>query len=171
MIKAFPETEKFGIGAMAIRRPEIWQKFLELANEVMHVESGLSQLERELIGAYVSMKFGCDFCYLGHLDTAEELSGSEVKALVTDPSAEMKPLFDLADRVVNNEVTDAEIQQVQAAGYSEKAIEDVIFVASLFGFANRMVTGFGINYVEQRDRRSSKMLAKGYTQSKLTDRG
>ena len=94
-----------------------------------------------------------------------------MKALVTDPSAQMKPLFDLADRVVNNEVTDAEIQQVQAAGYSEKAIEDVIFVASLFGFANRMVTGFGIDYVEQRDRRSSKMLAKGYTQSKLTDRG
>jgi uncharacterized peroxidase-related enzyme len=166
MIKAFPETAELGIRSIAKRRSQIWHKFLELANEVMHVESGLSQLDRELLGAYVSMKFGCDFCHLGHLDTAEELGGTEVKALVSAPNAAMKPLFDLADKVANNEVTDAEIQKLQDAGYSEKAIEDVIFVAALFGFANRMVTGFGINYVEQRDRRSSKMLAKGYIMPK-----
>jgi uncharacterized peroxidase-related enzyme len=162
MIKAFPETAELGIRSIAKRRPAIWHKFLELANEVMHVESGLSQLERELLGAYVSMKFDCDFCHLGHLDTAEELGGTEVKALVSAPNAQMKPLFDLADKVAHNEVTDTEVQKLQDAGYSEKAIEDVIFVTALFGFANRMVTGFGIDYVQQRDRQSSKMLAKGY---------
>lgn len=162
MIKAFPETAELGIRSIAKRRPEIWHKFLELANEVMHAESGLSQLDRELLGAYVSMKFGCDFCHLGHLDTAEELGGIEVKALVAAPNAQMKPLFDLADKVAHNEVTDTEVQKLQDAGYSEKAIEDVIFVTALFGFANRMVTGFGIDYVQQRDRQSSKMLVKGY---------
>ncbi|MFM2303692.1 MAG: hypothetical protein RLZZ135_1102 [Cyanobacteriota bacterium] len=166
MLKAFPETAEFGIRSIAKRRPEIWHKFLELANEIMHVESGLSQLDRELLGAYISMKFGCDFCHLGHLDTAEELGGTEVKALLATPTVEMKSLFNLADQVANNEVTDAEVQKLQDAGYSEKAIEDVIFVAALFGFANRMVTGFGINYVQQRDRSSSKMLAKGYVMPK-----
>ncbi len=166
MIKAFPETAELGIRSVAKRRPQIWHKFLELANEVMHVESGLSQLDRELLGAYASMKFGCDFCHLGHLDTAEELGGTKVRATVAEPSAKLKPLFDLADRVAHNEVTDAEVQKLQAAGYSEQAIEDVIFVTALFGFANRMVTGFGINYVEQRDRQSSKMLAKGYIMPK-----
>jgi hypothetical protein len=57
MIKAFPETVELGIRSVAQRRPQIWHKFLELANEVMHTESGLSQLDRELLGAYVSMKF------------------------------------------------------------------------------------------------------------------
>jgi alkylhydroperoxidase family enzyme len=100
------------------------------------------------------------------LDTAEAIGGTEVKALVSAPNAPMQALFDLADKVANNEVTDAAIQTLQDVGYSEKAIEDVIFVTALFGFANRMVTGFGINYVEQRDRQSSKMLAKGYIMPK-----
>jgi alkylhydroperoxidase family enzyme len=162
MIKAFPETETLGIRAVAQRRPQVWLKFLELANEIMHVESELSQLDRELLGAYVSMKFGCDFCHLGHLDTAEALGGAAAKALVSAPNPAIQPLFDLVDKVISNEMTDVEVQKLRDAGYGDKALEDVIFVAALFGFANRMVTGFGINYVQNRDQASSKMLAKGY---------
>jgi alkylhydroperoxidase family enzyme len=146
MIQLFPETTKYGMGTFAKRRPQVFQKFLELANEIMNVESGLSQLERELVGAHVSMKFGCDFCHLGHLDTADAIAGP-------------------ADKVVSNKVTDEEVQRVLEAGYLEKAVEDVIFAASLFGFANRMVTGFGIHYVQERDQQSSRNLAKSYLMS------
>ena len=165
MIQLFPETTKYGMGTFAMRRPQVFQKFLELANEIMNVESGLSQLERELVGAHVSMKFGCDFCHLGHLDTAEALSGPEVRSLVDHPTERLQTLFEFADKVVSNEVTDEEVQKVLDAGYAEKAVEDVIFAASLFGFANRMVTGFGIHYVEARDQQSSRNLAKSYLMS------
>jgi uncharacterized peroxidase-related enzyme len=153
------------MGTFAKRRPQVFQKFLELANEIMNADSGLSQLERELVGAHVSKQFGCDFCHLGHLDTADAIAGPEVRALVDQPSAALQSLFDFADRVVNNQVTDAEVQKVLEAGYSEQAVEDVIFAASLFGFANRMVTGFGIQYVQERDQQSSRNLAKSYLMS------
>ncbi len=165
MIQLFPETTKYGMGTFAKRRPQVFQKFLELANEIMNVESGLSPLERELVGAHVSMKFGCDFCHLGHLDTADAIAGPEVRSLVSQPTAQLKALFDFADKVVGNEVTDEEVQKVLDVGYLEKAVEDVIFAASLFGFANRMVTGFGIHYVEERDQQSSRNLAKSYLMS------
>ena len=165
MIQLFPETTKYGMGTFAKRRPQVFQKFLELANEIMNVESGLSQLERELVGAHVSMQFGCEFCHLGHLDTADAIAGPEVRLLVGQPTAQLKILFDFADKVVGNEVTDEEVQKVLDAGYLEKAVEDVIFAASLFGFANRMVTGFGIHYVEERDQQSSRNLAKSYLMS------
>ena len=162
MIQLFPETSKYGMGTFAKRRPQVFQKFLELANEIMNPDSGLSQLERELIGAHVSKQFGCDFCHLGHLDTADAIGGPEVCVLVDQPTAQLKTLFDFADKVVGNQVTDSEVQKVLEAGYDEKAVEDVIFAASLFGFANRMVTGFGIHYVQERDQQSSRNLAKSY---------
>jgi uncharacterized peroxidase-related enzyme len=162
MIQLFPETTKYGMGTFAKRRPQVFLKFLELANEIMNPDSGLSQLERELIGAHVSKQFGCDFCHLGHLDTADAIGGPEVRALLEQPTAELKVLFDFADVVVGNAVTDIEVQKVLDAGFSEKAVEDVIFAAALFGFANRMVTGFGIRYVQERDQQSSRNLVQSY---------
>ena len=46
------------------------------------------------------------------------------------------------------------------ACYRRKA--DVIFGFALFGFANRMVTAFGLDYRAERDRAGSRSLAQGY---------
>ena len=165
MLEIFSETEKIGIYAIAKRRPKIWRKFLELAHEIMYVESQLPQLQKELIGAYVSKEFRCDFCHLGHLDVVEALGGPEAKALVSEPSADIKPLFDLADKVAENALADIHVQKFLDVGHSDKAVEDVILVTALFGLANRMVTGFGIEYNQQRDQESSKQLAKGYVKA------
>jgi uncharacterized peroxidase-related enzyme len=165
MIQLFPETSKYGMGTFAKRRPQVFVKFLELANEIMNPDSGLSQLERELVGAHVSKQFGCDFCYLGHLDTADAIAGPEVRELVDQPTPQLKALFAFADLVVRNAVTDTEVQKLLEVGYGEKAVEDVIFAAALFGFANRMVTAFGIHYVQERDQQSSRNLARSYLSS------
>ena len=162
MIQLFPETAQYGMGTFARRRPQVFLKFLELANEIMNPGSGLSQLERELVGAHVSEQFGCDFCHLGHLDTADAIAGPEVRGLFDQPTPQLKALFDFADLVVGNAVTDDAVQEMLGAGYGEQAVEDVIFVAALFGFANRMVTGFGIHYVQERDQQSSRNLATSY---------
>jgi AhpD family alkylhydroperoxidase len=158
----FTDIKAGAMRAIAARRPGTFMAFLALANEVMHTGSSLTQLERELVGAYVSKTFGCDFCHYGHLDTAEVLGGSEARQLVDAPTDRLAVLFAFADKVVRGEVDDAAIQQVIDNGYDEKAVEDVIFVASLFGFANRMVTGFGIGYAAERDRAGSQRLANGY---------
>jgi uncharacterized peroxidase-related enzyme len=162
VLKQFQDINEGAMRAIAGHRPNVFGAFLALAHEVMHSDAGLSKLERELVGAHVSKRFGCTFCHLGHLDVAEELGGTASMALVDSPTSELGTLYALADKVADNAATDADIDAVLNQGYSAKAIEDVIFVTALFGFANRMVTGFGIDYVVDRDRVTSKALAHGY---------
>jgi alkylhydroperoxidase family enzyme len=161
-LSIFETSATYGIFSIAKRKPLVFDAFLNLAHEVMHPESAFEPLTRELLGAYVSKQFGCSFCHLGHLETAYAIGGEAVKSLVDNPTDELRPLFALADKVVANAVTDHDILSFLALGYTEKHYEDVVFVCALFGFANRMVTGFGIEYDANRDETSSRYLAKGY---------
>lgn len=161
-INLFREAEKFGMFLVGRRKPQVFEAFLNLAHEIMHPDSSFDQLTRELLGAYVSKKFGCSFCHLGHLETAGVFGGEEAKLLVEQPTAELMLLFSVADKVIANEITEKDVADFISSGYSEKHYEDVVFVCALFGFANRMVTGFGIEYNPERDESSSRFLAKGY---------
>lgn len=157
-------ADKMGVGAVIMSRPELWQAFLALADEVMHKERGLSNLQKELIGAYISKRSECNFCHLSHLDTAEAISGQEVRALVDHPTEELGRLFELADKIVANHAREADFERLRQAGHDDEELEDLVFVASLFGFTTRVMTGFGIEYQRERDRGFSKSLAKGYVQ-------
>ena len=161
-IALFQEAEKFGMYLIGRRRPNVFKAFLNVAHEVMQPASALTQLERELLGAYVSKQFGCGFCHLGHLETALEIGGEEVRHLVDAPSATLLPLYQIADKVVANAVTEQDVAEFLDQGYTEQHYEDVVFVCALFGFANRMVTGMGIEYKAKRDQASSRRLAHGY---------
>jgi alkylhydroperoxidase family enzyme len=161
-MQLFAESEKLGMFVVGKRKPEVFHAFLNLAHEVMHPDSAFDQLTRELLGAYVSKKFGCSFCHLGHLETAAAIGGENVKGLVDQPTEELKNLFQMADKIIENTVTIDAVEHFLAQGYTEKHYEDIVFVCALFGFANRMVTGFGIEYNPARDEQSSRYLAKGY---------
>ena len=161
MNRHFEDTQQGAMRAIAPRRPNVFSAFLALAHEVMHTDSSLSKLEREILGAYVSRQFGCDYCHYGHLDTAEALGGADARQVLDNPDERMALLFQLADKIIANEPTDAQIDAMLDLGFDEKAVEDVIFVTSLFGFANRMVTGFKIEYIADRDRAGSQQLANG----------
>jgi len=155
--------ERMGVGAIAVARRPVWDAFSALADAVMHQDSGgLGQLERELLGAYLSKKARCTFCHLGHLDTIAELAGEEARELVEDPPPRVGPLLSLADAVAANAATDTDFERLRAEGYTPRELEDVVLVASLFGFANRMMMGFGIEYVKERDEAGSRALAHGY---------
>jgi len=153
-----------GVGAVVMSRPELWRAFLALADEVMHKERGLSKLQKELIGAYISKRSECGFCHLSHLDTVEAISGQEVRALVDEPTEELKRLFELADKIAANQAHEADFERLRQAGHDDEELEDLVFVASLFGFTTRVMTGFDIEYQRERDRSFSQSLAKGYIQ-------
>jgi AhpD family alkylhydroperoxidase len=162
----FQDSQQYGMFVVGRRRPDVFEAFLNLAHEVMFPESAFSPLTRELLGAYVSKQFGCSFCHLGHLETAYALGGDEVRSLVDTPTEELIPIYAMADKVVANQVSEADIRDFLSLGYTEKHYEDIVFVCALFGFANRMVTGFGIEYNPARDQASSRYLARGYRMKK-----
>jgi alkylhydroperoxidase family enzyme len=160
--KLFQDVDNGGMRGIGQRRPNVFGVFLNLAHEVMHTESAFSPLNRELLGAYVSKKFGCSYCHLGHLETVGVLGGEASKALVDEPTEELKTVFELADKVVANSISEQDVADFLEKGFSEQHYEDIVFVSALFGFANRMVTGLGLEYVAQRDEAGSRYLARGY---------
>ncbi len=163
--------ERMGVGAIAVARRPVWEAFSALADAVMHQDSGgLAQLEREILGAHFSRKARCTFCHQGHLDTIAELGGEDARALVEDPPARVAPLLPLAEAVAAHASTEADFERLRAAGYTPRELEDVVLVASLFGFANRMMMGFGIEYVRERDEAGSRALAYGYLPRKAPRR-
>jgi alkylhydroperoxidase family enzyme len=160
--KLFQEIENSGIRGIGQRRQNVFGAFLNLVHEVMHIESAFTPLNREILGAYVSKKFGCSYCHLGHLETIFVLGGEDSKTLVDEPTEELKIMFELADKVVNNAISEQDVVDFVVKGYTEQHYEDIVFVCSLFGFANRMVTGFGLEYIASRDEAGSRYLANGY---------
>ncbi len=162
MNTTFSDISGKGMRGIGTVRRDLFFAFLKLAQEVMHREAALSPLQRETLGAHLSKQFGCDFCHLGHLDTVEAIAGGDARDLVETPTDEYAALFRFADHVASNRVTDETVSEFLSAGFSKEAAHDAIFVAALFGFANRMVTGFGITYHAERDRASSMALARSY---------
>ncbi len=160
--KLFQEIGNSGMRGIGQRRQNVFGAFLNLAHEVMHTESAFTPLNREILGAYVSKKFGCSYCHLGHLETVFVLGGEDSKALVDEPTEELSIMFELADKVVSNAISEQDVVDFMAKGYTEQHYEDIVFVCSLFGFANRMVTGFGLQYIASRDEAGSRYLANGY---------
>jgi len=161
-IKMFQIAESSGMLGLLKDKPNVVGAFLNLAHEVMHTESALSTLNREILGAYVSKKFGCSYCHLGHEETVFALGGEEAKKLVNKPTPELENIFEIADKVVANTINEKEVLSFLGKGFTEQQYEDIVFVCGLFGFANRMVTGFGMQYKAERDEASSRYLAKGY---------
>jgi alkylhydroperoxidase family enzyme len=160
--KLFEEIGNLGMRGIGQRRQNIFGAFLNLAHEAMHTESVFTPLNREILGAYVSKKFGCSYCHLGHLETVFVLGGESSKILVDEPTEELKIVFEMADKVVENRILEQDVVDFMAKGYTEQHYEDIVFVCSLFGFANRMVTGFGLEYIASRDEAGSRYLANGY---------
>lgn len=158
----FQVVDNGGMRGIGQRRPNVFGAFLNLAHEVMHIESAFTPLNREILGAYVSKKFGCSYCHLGHLETVFVLGGENAKNLIDEPTDELKTIFEIADKVVANKISEQDVIDFTAKGFTEQHFEDIVFVCALFGFANRMVTGFGLEYVASRDEAGSRYLANGY---------
>ena len=158
-----------GFMDIVLDNPDRYLPIVQFLDKLVCQKSELSQLERELIGAYVSLLNSCDFCYGVHEAIAKSLNAdaSILLALHTDIEKapidpKLKSVFLLAKKITENpsKVVSSDIQAMIEAGWTEKTAEDVIGVASLFCFLNRLVDGFGIkgtaNYFNE--------MGKGFSQ-------
>jgi uncharacterized peroxidase-related enzyme len=126
---------------------------LEYHDAILRNDSELTVGERELIAAYVSSLNECHYCFCAHRDHAtawgvpKELFG-DVRIDLDHPElpARMKPVLAFVRRLtVDPSGTGlADAQAVYDAGFSEEGLFDVISVASLYNFMNRMLEGAGI---------------------------
>jgi len=125
---------------------------VEFHTALLRADSPLAPAELELIAAYVSGLNACQYCYGVHSQVAQAfgLEGSLIEALVADlesapVEARLKPLLAYARKLTlaPAKMIQADADAVFAAGWSERALHDVVLTTCLFNFMNRLLDGHG----------------------------
>ncbi len=131
------------------KRPEHFRAFMHYHDVLMRGQSGLSRAEREAIVVAVSAENRCQYCVTAHgaalrvickdAELAEAIAinwrtavlSQRWRAMLAFASAVNEPGF---------AATDAEIDALRTAGFTDDDIWDIAAVAAFFGFSNRMAS-------------------------------
>lgn len=129
------------------------RQFADVYNQLMMGESELSKLEREMIAVAVSARNRCHYCLVSHGQAVRHLSGDPLlgEALVMNHRvAEVTPaqraMLDFCVRLTDRpeEIGDADRQALRDAGFSERALWDIVATASFYAMSNRLAIGTGM---------------------------
>ena len=161
-----------GLADVFLRDPSLYAPLLQFIERVMTRESEFSPAEREMIAAYVSQRNGCDFCLGVHRWTLSsmEIGWATIEALQAGPDGEeidpkMRAVLRFAQKLTDHpeDLRQADIDALTAAGWSEQAVEDAINVIALFNYVNRLVDALGIEADETYYKQIGQALARqGY---------
>ncbi len=160
------------IAEIFARTPEKMEPLMQFTNHVMRSESELTVGEHELIAAYVSLLNECNFCYGSHEVTAKALNIDDAifQALDETPFGDaipekIIPVLNYTRKLTEtpNKIVKEDVQEILAAGWSEKTVEDIVYIVSLFAFYNRFADGLGFSGSEEVFNQSGQFLAEnGY---------
>jgi len=130
-----------------LHRPDEWRAFVAYHDAVMDRPTGLSKAEREMIVVATSAAWDCPYCVVAH--------GAIVRIRTKDPllsdylatnyrAADLSPrhraMLDYAVKLSTRpqEVEQADVDRLTAAGLTEEEVWDVAAVTALFALSNRL---------------------------------
>jgi uncharacterized peroxidase-related enzyme len=128
---------------------ELWNAFYD---DLMRGESGLTRPQREMIAVVVSTANRCHYCMVSHSAYLRKLTGDPVlvEQLRTNYRyAEIEPreraMLDFAVKLTeqSSSCTEADVEALREAGWSDEDIFDITEVAAMFNFTNRLASGLG----------------------------
>ena len=134
-------------------RPERFRAWFGHFKNVMEGTDGLSAREREMISVAVSMANGCLYCLVAHGAALREASDDKVEAdRITfdyrraDLTSRERAILDYAVKVTKTpgDCDEADIEALRAEGLSDEDIWDVIEVAAMYNFTNRLAMATGM---------------------------
>jgi uncharacterized peroxidase-related enzyme len=134
-------------------RPQRFLKWFAHFRDLMRGSPGLSEGERELIGAVVSYENHCLYCLTAHGATARELIGDPVqvdRAVVDYKRADLSPrvrvMLAYALKITRDSVScdQHDIETLRSAGFSDEDIWDIAEIAAMFNFSNRLANATGM---------------------------
>jgi uncharacterized peroxidase-related enzyme len=163
--------------------PEVARPLLEYHEVLLRGDSPFSAAERELIAAYVSGLNNCNYCRAVHSQTAVALGirADVMSKLPLNPHDEdvrhgmnasgwpiderMRPVLAFARKLtlLPGEIRAADVDEIFAAGWDDRALHDAVAICGLFNLMNRLVNGLGIEASEPYMKMASQRLAQsGY---------
>lgn len=128
-------------------RPEEFRAFFAYHDALMDQQGGLSKAEREMIVVATSAANQCQYCVVAHgailrirakdPHVADQVAINHSKADITD---RQKAMLDFAMRVAfeSHAISDAEVEDLEADGFSKDEIWDIAAIAAFFALSNRM---------------------------------
>ena len=128
---------------------ELWNAFYD---DLMRGESRLTRPQREMIAVVVSTANRCHYCMVSHSAYLRKLTGDPVlvEQLRTNYRyAEIEPreraMLDFAVKLTeqSSSCTEADVEALREAGWSDEDIFDITEVAAMFNFTNRLASGLG----------------------------
>lgn len=132
--------------------PNVIEAQLPVFPAVM-ADGALPQKLKEQIALVVSGLNTSSYCVALHLDLLRKFGIEKPigrKLAVDYPSAPVEPsvqaLFRFADKLTRkpDEVVQADVDALRAAGWNDKQIIETVLTAALFNFANRVSIGLGL---------------------------
>jgi uncharacterized peroxidase-related enzyme len=128
-------------------RPEEFRAFFAYHDALMEKEGGLTKAEREMVVVATSGANQCQYCVVAHgailrvrakdPRIADQVAVNYRKADITP---RQKALLDFAMKVSRHseEIGDADLEAMRAAGFTDDDIWDAGAIAALFALSNRM---------------------------------
>lgn len=123
--------------------------FSRLYNELMFGESGLSNLEKEMIAVAVSSSNSCYYCQVAHGAAVREYSGEpklgELMVMnyrVAELSDRHRAMLDFSVKLTEspNEILEADRQALRDVGFSDRDIWDIANIAGFYNMTNRVAS-------------------------------
>jgi uncharacterized peroxidase-related enzyme len=160
VMRALTGVEPADVIKISLYRPAFFGRpWVHLLRAVMQGESEWSPGERELFGAFISRLNTCPYCAAAHVGTT---------ALMLDPAITVERLdhwreagfeprvaatLELLEKATLSPGTLArsDIENVMAAGVSEAAIVDALYVCFLFNTINRLANALGFRWETDAD--------------------
>ncbi len=133
-------------------RPQHLQLWWAFYDELMRGESGLTKAEREMIAVVVSATNRCHYCIVSHSAALRKLTGDPVLAdqLATNHAyapldAKTRAMLDFAVKLTkeSSACTEADVEVLRDAGWTDEDVMDIAQVAAMFNFTNRLASGLG----------------------------
>jgi len=134
-------------------RPERFRAWFAHFKTVMEGTDDLSSREREMISVAVSMANGCLYCLVAHGAALRQASDDKVEAdRITldyrraDLTGRERAMLDYAVKVTRTpgECDEADVEALRAEGFTDEAIWDIVEVASMYNFTNRLAMATGM---------------------------
>jgi uncharacterized peroxidase-related enzyme len=148
--------EKLGFVPNVLRvfalRPQHLLKWWDYYDELLRGDSGLTKTQREMIAVVVSSTNRCHYCIVSHSAALRKLTKDPALSdqIASDyTAADLEPreraMLDFAVKLTkaSADMTDADVDALREAGWTDEDIFDIAQVAAMFNFTNRLASGLG----------------------------
>jgi len=138
--------------------PAALKEHLDLYDAVLFGSSPLSRSDREAIAVVVSAANECDYCVRHHAEALNAYWRDEARTqqLADDYTAlddlddQLRTACDVAAKLTTDPgaMSEDDVHTLRDAGWSDRAVLDIVLVTSYFNFVNRITNALGVEVTE-----------------------